>query len=133
MDITPKAAGYLLRYYPSLWNQIRSREEDTLEGGAHGDYSGSGRVPLGVHSDPTTARALALAEVSTLAGKLEQVREWIDTQLYPGDRSLLLEVWRSRELSWRWTARQLSLGVSECLERWSKLVEQLSEWLIGKK
>ncbi|WP_151191857.1 hypothetical protein [Desulfotomaculum copahuensis] len=61
--------------------------------------------------------------------RLLLVRRWIGEALPQRDRRLLLAVWRSRRYGWYWTARQVGMGVDDCLSRWDKLVAKLARWM----
>lgn len=121
-------AEYLLRNLPGLWTQFNENIEDALEGSSHGVYVGIGRGH-GSHSDPTARRAGRLYEVNILAGDLALVRKWIDTQLNPGDRLLLLAMWRQGAFGWFYVARTLRTEAGKCKEQWSRMCKQLEEYL----
>lgn len=97
MKVTPKIAEYLLRFYPSLFEQARSKSDDALIGGSHGDYAGANRKGRGGHADPTAQRALGLLEANDLSANLALVRRWIEVEVTLEDRPLLLAVWRMRD------------------------------------
>jgi len=129
LEMTRGMTEYLLRHYPTLFQQVRERAADAVEGGNHGDLSRINRRPQGGHSDPTARKALALLEAGDLAAQLSLIREWIDTLLAPEDRPVLLAVWRQGFLGWERAAREVGLEAVECQRRWSGMVTQLTGWL----
>lgn len=127
-----KAAEYLLRFFPGLWEKATYQADDALEGGSHGDYSSAGIRAEGTYSDPTMGRAMSLYEAHDLIAKLDLVRRWIDIEMPNQDRNLLLAVWRSNQVGgWWWVVHETSMGVDECRKNWSKLVKNLADWLTG--
>lgn len=125
MDHLAIRGEYLLANFPGLWEMVHGQVEDIIEGGSAGDFTTTGRYSGGTHGDPTGKRAIHLYEINNLAGELWKVRSWIDTQLPPGDRPLLVAAWRAGPLGWRWVARELRTGVAECIDRWSHLCNNL--------
>lgn len=121
-------AEYLLQNFPGLWYQVNEDIEDTFGCGSHEVYVEIGRGH-GSHSDPTARRAAKLYDANILTGDLARVRQWIDTQLPPEDRHLLLAVWRAGNLGWFWVARELRSEVVECIYRWNRLCTNLQEFL----
>ncbi|MCL6558131.1 MAG: hypothetical protein K6U74_04880 [Firmicutes bacterium] len=124
-----KEAAYLLRHFPVLWEQACLMAENALEGGSHGDLTGTGRHPTGSHGDPTARRALALVQARSLKSKLKLIEQWINTRLPPEDRPLLLAIWRYGWLGWPAVARELGRGAGECRRRWAVMVKGLTNWL----
>lgn len=119
-------AKYLLENFPGLWAKAQGEVEDIIEGCGHRELSGI--QGAGGHSDPTGNRAARLAEAHDLTIILEKVRQWIDKELPPGDRPLLLAVWRY-PFGWYWIARELHRGVPECRNNWIHLCSKLEDFL----
>ena len=97
-------AGRLLSGYPMLYNYVTGRREDIIHGYRQGCF-GSIRSSGGV-SDPVLSKVVRLDELSraVLVGRL--VRRWIDYELQPEDRPVLLAVWRGAKLDeGRWRHR----------------------------
>ena len=130
--LRPEAAGYLLKYFPSLHEQAQRQAEDALEGNVAASLT-ENRHGQGGYTDQTARRGIALAEASVLADKLTLVRQWIDEELNPDDRLILLSVWRgNRWDDWHWVSREMRMGVNECRQRWNRLIQGLAAWLKGR-
>ena len=128
-DKRTKAAAYLLKNYPVLWEQSHVMADDALYGRS-GKEPGADRKAEGVHSDPTANRGIALYEAHSLADGLAQVRAWIDSRLPPENRILLIAIWRMISFGWGRVARETGrLGVGECQRTWGAMVENLAAQL----
>ena len=114
----------LLLYFPQNWLAYRENEEQVLYGGWERPFDDV-KVTTGGISDPTGNKAVALAALHDQLNRLNVVRQWIDHRLPPGDRRLLISVWRYHEFGWLTTARNTGLGVSECKRRWNRLTTDL--------
>lgn len=116
-------------FYPIFWEQAQEMVAAALFGGSCGDYTGAGRRVEGAHSDPTMMRALRLLEARELQEQLALVRRWVDCELRPEDRPLVLAVWRVGWLGWRTVGRELGLPGWWCRSRFDELTQQLFSWL----
>ena len=127
-----KTAAYLLKYFPNLYEQAQRQAEDALEGNVTVNLTKM-RSGQGGYSDRTGQMAVTLAEANLIASKLILIRQWIDEELNPDDRLILLSVWRSNRWGgWWWVSREIGLEVCGCRQRWDRLVQGLAAWLEGR-
>ncbi len=131
MDLNSKQAAFLLYNFPALMEQIELRRENILEGCRQSAVAG-GRKGSG-HSDPTIKKALLLIEDSEMVKTLSLVRQWIDEELPPVARPLLLSVWRVGKYGWSWVAKDQDEGVKACRDGWESLVENMLSFLITRR
>lgn len=97
-------AERLLRGYPMLYNYIAGRREDIIHGYRQGCF-GSIRSSGGV-CDPVLSKVVRLDDLSRIVATGRLVRRWIDYELQPEDRPVLLAVWRGAKLDeGRWRHR----------------------------
>lgn len=128
--VSDHAAGYLLLHFPELTEQARHLADDALHGNRGRDLSQPQRRSEGQVSDSTMKRGLQLAEALTLSDHLARVRQWIDTEMPPGDRELLLTTWRTHQYGeWKLVAKELGRDLTECLDWWNAMISDLAQWL----
>lgn len=121
--------AHLLKRFPVYWQQALIDVEDDLEPSSSGNFDTVNRHGQGGHSDPTGDKALRLVDLSDLIDKLKKIRQWIDQELHPEDRALLVAMWRVGVYGWRVVARELRWEVQTCVLRWESLLTSLSGWM----
>ena len=122
-----KQAGYFLMNYPSLTQAAHNRRDDILNQGRQEAFTG-GIKPSG-HSDPTAKKGILLADGNELEVILRQAYEWINNELSPHDRPLLLAVWRLGKYGWYYTAKDQGREVWQCRYRWENMTAALAAYL----
>lgn len=122
--MTPGQANYFLAHFPVLTREVRNRRDDIINQCRQEAFAGGTRGSG--HSDPTANKAILLADGSVLEDILCGVRAWIDADLPPQDRPLLIAVWRSRNYGWFYVSRELKREVRRCQARWSILTSHLA-------
>lgn len=120
-------AAYLLRYYPILFEWLENSREDIFHGYRQTAYVGGNRGSG--HSDPTARKAERLLKLQHIEGLLAGVGEWINNDLEPYDRPVLIEFWRLRHLGLHWVARSLNMEAWRCKARWDIMTKSLMNYL----
>lgn len=125
--LNKKQAAFFLANYPALCENLESQRENIIEGYRQSAVAGGRGGSL--HSDPTARKAILLLELSDLITILRLVRQWIDCELIPNRRPLLLSVWRLGKYGWQHVAKERCMGVVQCQEWWQQLTESLLTYL----
>lgn len=125
--MTPREASYFLYNFPGLSEAAAEKRADILEQGRQGAFAGGFRG--GGTPDPTAYRAILLADGSELERILSQVGQWINFEMPPKDRPLLLAAWRLGRFGWHWVAKDLKVEVWQCRFQWDKLTAGLAAYL----
>lgn len=125
--MTAAQAAYYLANFPSLSQQVYNRRDDIINQYRQEAFAGGNRQSG--HSDPTAKKAILLADGLAVEDILYNVRLWIDTQLSPRDRPLLISVWRSRDYGWSYVGRELNTEVWRCQARWHTITIQMAAYL----
>jgi hypothetical protein len=120
-------AAYYLANFPNLTRQAQDRREDILNLYRQEAFAG-GNKQSG-HSDQTASRGILLADGSEIENILNSIKKWIDLEMSPGDRALLIAVWRSRHCGWHYVSKETRLEVWTCYSKWITLTKQLAAYL----
>lgn len=112
-------AEKLLRNYPALTAYVSGRRLDILS-----NYSAYTRSTETNHADPTGNRVVKILELSKLERALKITAKWLDNELFPDNRSLLLDVWRG--YPWRFIARREGW---QCMETWNQMTTSLANYM----
>ena len=96
--MTQSEAQTVLTEFPSLWESLQERRCQILESYGNGNaYQGGGRS-YG-HGDKTGKKAARLIDLEQEERLLGVVREWLTIDMDPGDRQIIINLWRGQTLS----------------------------------
>lgn len=110
----------LLRFYPAHWRIWQARKE--VINGAYSAEAGLGRGYL-----RTDRAAILMVMLDKHYSMLQVVGAWIDQELQPEDRPLLLDVWR--RCDWRMITRKNGGTLWANQERWNQMIAGLIQYV----
>ena len=119
-------AEYLLLNYPSLSAELYNRQQTILQRYRQRAFSGGSRY-TGRYSDPTGSKAVRLLEAEEEGRHILLVGQWINTELRPRDRPLLINRWRRH--NWPDIARRQGVDAWECIIAWNIMIIRLADYL----
>ena len=115
--MTFEQAEQLLAEFPVIFQGLANQRINILHSGRKNCDVTSSRRSTGAHSDPTAARALTLVKIDTSVQLLVLIRKWLDYELKPQDRVLVICTWR--RLSWETISKKHQMvGVRACQKNW---------------
>lgn len=121
-----KQAEYLLLNYPSLSAQLHNEQQNILQRYRQTAFAcGIGHSYS--YSDSTGSKAVKLVMLEGEYRNTILISKWIDTELRPRDRPLLISRWR--RLDWLEISRRLGVDAWACITAWNMMAMQLTEYL----
>ncbi|CVK17542.1 hypothetical protein [Sporomusa sphaeroides] len=121
-----KQAEYLLLNYPSLSAQLHNEQQNILQRYRQTAFAcGIGHSYS--YSDSTGSKAVKLVMLEEEYRSTILISRWIDTELRPRDRPLLINRWR--RLDWMAISRRSGVDAWTCITAWNLMIMQLTEYL----
>lgn len=114
----------ILIHYPEIYNLAGARD-NILNTYRQQAYAAIRR--RSGHGDPTLGKTLRLLQLADAAAAISATGRWIEEELHPADRPLLLQVWRG--LGWSTIARRGGVTVSATITTWTSMITNLTTYI----
>lgn len=125
MNISEALLNNALRYYPQYWTLWQNLREMVLEAYVPSTAMyGSNILPHAAYYRQPAAAAVALVAIDDRYRLWQIIGRFINTELSPQERPLLIDVWR--RVSWPALARKHGGHSDAVLERWEAITARLS-------
>ena len=124
--MTKREIELFLLNYPAMTDYLVNLRESILHGGRTFTFSRSGYT--GSYSDTTAKRAVRLVEISTLEKVLSLIGQWIENELQPKCRPVLIDRWRG--YTWPVIAKRRGVMIWKIISDWEAMIIGLTKYLM---